>query len=156
MRFFFLQAGVRDGGHVPTCVTAHRARGVGLLQHSPIIDLALTIRVFFAAKLLEKLILHALGYLVYQVLKLLPVPVPAQRRHASASRRLPNSNADAAGTGNVFAVRTEGNTRDQAVKCSIVSTHHTIEKKQGVRDSGQSTSSVSGSIRTDPSARSRS
>ena len=54
-----------------------------------------------------------------------------QRRHARASRRLPNFNAVVpAAASNMFAVLTEGNTRNPAVKCSIVSTHHTFENKQ--------------------------
>ena len=63
---------------------------------------ARTIRVVFAAKLLKKLIsIH----LVYLVLKLLSVPVPAQGRHARASRRLPNSDAVVpAATGQFCAV----------------------------------------------------
>jgi hypothetical protein len=54
-----------------------------------------------------------------------------QRRHARASRRLPNSNVFVpAATCNLFPVWAEGNTRDRSVKCSIVSTHHTFESKQ--------------------------
>ena len=93
-----------------------------------------TIRVVFAAKLFEKVIsLHlvSLVYLVYLVSNLLPVPVPGQRRQARASRRLPNLYAVVvAATSNMFAVLTEGNTRDSPVKCSKVSTHHTFENKQ--------------------------
>ncbi len=58
---------------------ANWTSGVGLLQTTPLLELALTIRVVFAEKLLKKLILPALVYLVYLVLKLLPIPVPAQR-----------------------------------------------------------------------------
>jgi hypothetical protein len=87
-----------------------------------------TLRVVFAAKLLKKLIST---HLVYLVLKLLSVPVPAQRRHARASRRLPYLDGIVpAATSNLFAVRTEGNTRDIAVKSSKVSTQHTLENKQ--------------------------
>ncbi len=68
-----------------------------------------------------------LVYLVHLLLNPLPVPVPAQRRYARASRRLPNSDALVpAATSNLFAVWTEGNTRYVTVKCSIVSTHHTF------------------------------
>ena len=42
---------------------AHRARGVGLLDTIQPIELAGAIRVVFAAKLLKKLILHALSLL---------------------------------------------------------------------------------------------
>ena len=38
----------------------YRASGVGLLKSTILIELARTIRVVFAAKLLKKLILHAL------------------------------------------------------------------------------------------------
>ncbi len=107
---------------------AHRARGIGLLQTTNEIKGAGTIRVVYAAKLFNKLIsIH----LVYLESKLLPVPVPGQRRHARASRRFPNSNAVVeAAASNMFAILTEGNTRNPAVKCSIVSTHHTFENKQ--------------------------
>ena len=87
-----------------------------------------TIWIAFAAKLFKKLIsIH----LVYLVSKLLPVPVPAQRRHARASRRLPYlDGAVLASTSKLFAVWSEANTPDMPVKCSIVSTHHTFENEQ--------------------------
>ena len=57
---------------------SYPARGIGLLQITRVIKGAGTIRVVFAAKLLKKLISIRLAYLVYLVLKLLPVPVPAR------------------------------------------------------------------------------
>jgi len=53
---------------------------------------ARTIRVVFAAKLLEKLILHALlDHLVYVALKLLPEPVPGQRALAGTRSGIPQT-----------------------------------------------------------------
>ncbi len=55
------------------------------------------------------------------------MPVDAQR----ASRRLPELDRFVqASTGHLLTIRTEGNALDIAVKCSIVSTHHTFENKQ--------------------------
>jgi hypothetical protein len=66
---------------------------------------ARTIRVVFAAKLRKNLVLHAHSLLVDLASKLSPVPVPAQRRHALPSRRLPNFNAFVlAATSNLLAV----------------------------------------------------
>ena len=57
--------------------------------------------------------------------------VDAQRRLASARRRLPNSDALVpAATSNLFPIWTEANTRNGPVKGSIVSTHHKFENKQ--------------------------
>ena len=69
---------------------AHQARGVALLKTTPIIELARTIRVVFAAKLLEKLILHALRLLSLPSIKTLSVPVPAQGRYALTRLRVPD------------------------------------------------------------------
>jgi hypothetical protein len=60
---------------------------------------ARTIRVVFAAKLLKKLILHALSLLSFLVLKLLPVPVPAQGRHDFTRGGIVKSNVAAVITG---------------------------------------------------------
>ena len=82
------EADTTDVFRVPT----HRARGIGPLQKTIFTKGAGTIRVVFAAKLFEKFIsihLVSLVYLDYLVSKLLPVPVPGQRRLARASRRLP-------------------------------------------------------------------
>ena len=100
----------------------HRARGI---QTKITMFMAGTIRVVIAAKLLKKLILHTLIYSVYLVLKLLPVPVSAQRRHARAIQRLPYLDGFVpASTGNVLAIWREANTQDSPVKYSIVSTPH--------------------------------
>jgi hypothetical protein len=57
--------------------------------------------------------------------------VPAQRQLALASRRLPDFDRPVpASAGNLLTIWTEANTRDKAVKCSIVSTHHTFKNKQ--------------------------
>ncbi len=57
--------------------------------------------------------------------------MPGQRRQASASRRVPDSDGVVpAATGNLLAIRTETNTPDIPVTRSIVSTHHTFESKQ--------------------------
>ena len=68
----------------------HRAHGIDLLQITTFIKGAGTIRVVFAATLLKKLILHTLIFLVYLILKLLPVPVPAQGRYALTRLRVPD------------------------------------------------------------------
>jgi hypothetical protein len=123
IRFFFLIS--------PFRVTAHRARGIGLLKSTGGIKGAGTIRVVFAATLFKKLISIHLVYLVYLVSKLLPVPVPPQRRLTVAGVCVPNLDAVVlAATGNLLAIWAEANTQDFPVKCSIVSTHHTFEKKQ--------------------------
>ena len=65
----------------------HRARGI---QNKITTFIAGTIRVVFAATLLKKLILHTLIFLVYLILKLLPVPVPDQGRYALTRLRVPD------------------------------------------------------------------
>jgi hypothetical protein len=61
---------------LPVCVPGHRARGIGFIIMKIFSMCARTIRIVFAAKLLKKLVsIH----LVYLVLKLSSVPVPAQR-----------------------------------------------------------------------------
>ena len=78
---------------------------------------ASTIRVVLSGKLLKQLVLYLLTLLRLPSTKKHGVPMPAQRRHARASRRFPNFHAFVvAATINLFAVRTEGNTRDIAVK----------------------------------------
>jgi hypothetical protein len=89
-----------------------------------------TIRVVIAAKLLKKLILHTLIYSVYLVLKLLPVPVPAQGRLAFKVASIPElDSAVKASTCYVCAVWAPCDGQDPAFAMRLVSTRTTQPKE---------------------------
>ncbi len=70
---------------------AHRARGIGFIIRSILSMRARTIRVVFAAKLLEKLVLHALSLLSLLSIKafryLCPLSVHLQEPVSTSHRR---------------------------------------------------------------------
>ena len=105
----------------------HRARGI---QTKITMFMAGTIRVVIAAKLLKKLILHTLIYSVYLVLKLLPVPVPAQGRLAFKVASIPElDSAVKACTCYSCAVWAPCDGQDPAFAMRLVSTRTTQPKE---------------------------